>query len=162
MVPQGEHSNMDHGTQIMDVSKNSGFSPQIIHSSRVFHDFHHPFWGVYTSIFWKDPYKKIQQMAAFLAWGLTTSQKKTSGPPFEEGEAVFGNESRESRLCWMKSQNSRDFLFQKEGSKTIATGFLARLVEQRFVGTFFVSSRKNLGLDKGWSKWKEQYCCCFF
>ena len=29
----------------MDVSKNSGFSPQIIHFNRVFHFFHHPFWG---------------------------------------------------------------------------------------------------------------------
>ena len=25
--------------------KNSGFSPQIIHFNRVFHYFHHPFWG---------------------------------------------------------------------------------------------------------------------
>ena len=29
----------------MGVSKNSGFSPQIIHLHRDFHDFHHPFWG---------------------------------------------------------------------------------------------------------------------
>ena len=29
----------------MDVSENSGFSPQIIHLNRVFHYFHHPFWG---------------------------------------------------------------------------------------------------------------------
>ena len=29
----------------MDVSENSGCSPQIIHFSRVFHYFHHPFWG---------------------------------------------------------------------------------------------------------------------
>ena len=33
----------------MGVSKNSGFSPQIIHFNRVFHYFHHPFWG--TPIF---------------------------------------------------------------------------------------------------------------
>ena len=33
----------------MWVSKNSGVSPQIIHFNRVFHYFHHPFWG--TSIF---------------------------------------------------------------------------------------------------------------
>ena len=30
-------------------SENSGFSPQIIHLNRVFHYFHHPFWG--TTIF---------------------------------------------------------------------------------------------------------------
>ena len=29
----------------MAVSENSGFSPQIIHFNRVFHYFHHPFWG---------------------------------------------------------------------------------------------------------------------
>ena len=33
----------------MDVSENSGFSPQSIHFNRVFHYFHHPFWG--TPIF---------------------------------------------------------------------------------------------------------------
>ena len=33
----------------MNVSENSGSSPQIIHFNRVFHYFHHPFWG--TSIF---------------------------------------------------------------------------------------------------------------
>ena len=31
----------------MCVSKNSGFSPQIINSNRVFHYFHHPFWGTH-------------------------------------------------------------------------------------------------------------------
>ena len=29
----------------MEVSLNGGFSPQIIHFNRVFHYFHHPFWG---------------------------------------------------------------------------------------------------------------------
>ena len=29
----------------MDVSENCGFSPPIIHVNRVFHYFHHPFWG---------------------------------------------------------------------------------------------------------------------
>ena len=33
----------------LDVSENSGFCPQIILFNRVFHDFHHPFWG--TPIF---------------------------------------------------------------------------------------------------------------
>ena len=28
----------------VDVSENSGFSPQIIHFNGVFHYFHHPFW----------------------------------------------------------------------------------------------------------------------
>ena len=43
----------------MDVSKNSGFSTQIIHLlfvHRVFHDFHHPFWG-FSPYFWKHPYE---------------------------------------------------------------------------------------------------------
>ena len=29
----------------MSVSENSGFSLQIIHFNRLFHYFHHPFWG---------------------------------------------------------------------------------------------------------------------
>ena len=37
----------------VDVSENSGFSPQIIHFNRVFHYFHHPFWGV--SLFLETP-----------------------------------------------------------------------------------------------------------
>ena len=36
------------------VSENRGFSPQIIHFNRVFHYFHHPFWG--TPYFWTHPY----------------------------------------------------------------------------------------------------------
>ena len=39
----------------MDVSKNSGFYPQIINLNRVFRYFHHPFWGFYHC-FWKHPY----------------------------------------------------------------------------------------------------------
>ena len=38
----------------MGISKNSG-TPQIIHFNRVFHYFHHPFWGVYHPYFWKHP-----------------------------------------------------------------------------------------------------------
>ena len=36
----------------MGVSVNSGFSPQIIHFNRVFHYFHHPFWG-FSPYVWK-------------------------------------------------------------------------------------------------------------
>ena len=35
----------------VDVSKNRGVSPQIIHFNRVFHYFHHPFWGSNPPIF---------------------------------------------------------------------------------------------------------------
>ena len=41
----------------MDVSQNSGFSPQIIHFNRVFHDFHHPFWG-FSPYFWFNAHMK--------------------------------------------------------------------------------------------------------
>jgi len=36
---------LDSLLSYMGVSKNRGFSPQIIHFNRVFHYFHHPFWG---------------------------------------------------------------------------------------------------------------------
>ena len=36
---------------------NRVFPPQIIHFKRVFHDFHHPFWGYPCGpLFWKHPY----------------------------------------------------------------------------------------------------------
>ena len=47
----------------LDVSENSGFSPQISHFNRVFHYFHHPFWGV--SLFLETPnwWKKCGKIA---------------------------------------------------------------------------------------------------
>ena len=42
-------------SQHMGVSKYNGLKPQIIHFNRVFHYFHHPFWGK-THYFWKHPY----------------------------------------------------------------------------------------------------------
>ena len=49
----------------MCVSKNRGFSPQIIHF-RVFHYFHHPFWD--TPIFWNHPYvSQLLQVSGFPA-----------------------------------------------------------------------------------------------
>ena len=47
LTPRPQRGNhVDGGVQriYMGVSKNRGFSPQIIHFNRVFHDFHHPFW----------------------------------------------------------------------------------------------------------------------
>ena len=41
----------------MGVSKNKGNTPQIIHFNRVFHYFHHPFWGktpLFLGYFWVD------------------------------------------------------------------------------------------------------------
>ena len=53
MTPHGYV--VDHGfVLIWMFPKNGGFSPQIIHFDRVFHYFHHPFWGIYP-YFWKHP-----------------------------------------------------------------------------------------------------------
>ena len=41
------------GESIWMFSENSGFSPQIVHFNRIFHYFHHPFWG--TPIFGNTP-----------------------------------------------------------------------------------------------------------
>ena len=38
--------------QDVSVSKNRGKTSQIIHFNRVFHYFHHPFWGVKSPYFW--------------------------------------------------------------------------------------------------------------
>ena len=49
-------------TPIIDTTgcwtENSGFSPQIIHFNRVFHYFHHPFWG--TPIFGNTHFKVFE------------------------------------------------------------------------------------------------------
>ena len=42
----------------MGVSENRGVSPQIIHFTRVFHYFHHPFW-VFSPYFRKHPYSMV-------------------------------------------------------------------------------------------------------
>ena len=57
----------------MDVSENSGFSPQIIHFNRVFHYFHPPFWG--TPIFGNTHIKKA--CFGFLLWKKTPSSSKS-------------------------------------------------------------------------------------
>ena len=63
----------------MGVSKDSGFSPQIIHIfHRVFHYFHHPFWGY--PYFWKNtqmkqPFSQIQFTENFL--GMLKKNKFT-------------------------------------------------------------------------------------
>ena len=44
-------NSMDHKIVHMDVSKNSGFSPQIIHELIGFSIINHPFWGVFPLIF---------------------------------------------------------------------------------------------------------------
>ena len=57
----------------MGVSKNRGVSPQIIHFNRVFHYFHHPFWG-FSFYFWKHPYVFVTgenvNSPAVTKWGI--------------------------------------------------------------------------------------------
>ena len=62
----------------LDVSENSGFSPQIIHFNRVFHYFHHPFWGP-TPIFGNTQLKS-QQIGGmtFFWWNLLPHAPPTS------------------------------------------------------------------------------------
>ena len=48
-APGGKTRLMNRWKLYMGVSKNMGKPPQIIHFNRVFHYFHHPFWG--TTIF---------------------------------------------------------------------------------------------------------------
>ena len=53
-VPSLRHWNTPFfvGNVYMGVSKNRGIYPQIMNFLGVFHYFHHPCWGVNTSIFW--------------------------------------------------------------------------------------------------------------
>ena len=79
----------------MGVSKNRGvFPPQIIHLFRVFHDFHHPFWGCFP-IFLETP-RCIQRLEQFFfpksvpmsqAFTFLTSSLKT--PSFSKQPLFF-------------------------------------------------------------------------
>ena len=64
----------------MGVSKNSGFCPQIIRFNRVFHYFHHPFWGV--SVF---PYfRKHPNGGLFFSHGFFTGEDLDEHQFFEK------------------------------------------------------------------------------
>ena len=61
-IPEsGEVLNFQHMKVHLGVSENGGFSPQIIHFNRVFHYFHHPFWG-FSPYFWKHPSESDQHL----------------------------------------------------------------------------------------------------
>ena len=49
--------------------ENGGFSPQIIHFDRVFHYFHHPFWGP-TPIFGNTHMEHIIGLLYNLFWNI--------------------------------------------------------------------------------------------
>ena len=76
----------------MGVSKNSGFSPQIIHFNRVFHYFHHPFWG-FSPYFWKTP--------VFLAWNVRVPS--ISALPRFSGAVLERCRWESSDLLWERS-----------------------------------------------------------
>ena len=69
--------NASKPVQQMDVSENSGFSPQIIHFNRVFHYFHHPFWGKHP-YFWKHPNGHHSFMTLQPATTLKVLRNRTS------------------------------------------------------------------------------------
>ena len=94
----------------MDVSKNRGVSPQIIHFNRVFHYFHHPFWA--TPIFgnthigiimnyYKDPYYPTS-----ISWNvmLGFGSRCSSGPStpsrahLRQSKRVTGSEVEEEEI----------------------------------------------------------------
>ena len=54
------------GFNIWMFPKIMGFPPQIIHFSRVFHDFHHPFWGI--PIFFETPIYNGKLVVCGVCW----------------------------------------------------------------------------------------------
>ena len=88
------------------VSKNRGVSPQIIHFDRVFHYFHHPFWG-FSPYIRKHPY-----IAVFFFTQVVPYEKK-SDPLFKalfEANARFtvspSSRNLTSRSAWKTSAPS--------------------------------------------------------
>ena len=70
----------------MDVSENSGFSPQIIHFNRIFHHFHHPFWD--TPIFGNP------QMVVLLTSRIPSPLPGLMTDPATAGASFFFKERR--------------------------------------------------------------------
>ena len=73
-----------HFMQPHRVFPKIGVGPQIINSNRVFHYFHHPFWGDYHPYSWKHPIrKKNQHIVGCTATSppVTTFEKLLPSPP---------------------------------------------------------------------------------
>ena len=73
--------------QYRGVSKNSGFSPQIIHFNRVFHCFHHPF-GVFPPIFGNTQiwiHKDFGRMTSDSAVGFFCFRSEAPRQKFHQG-----------------------------------------------------------------------------
>ena len=62
----------------MGVSKNRGNYPQIIHFNRVFHYFHHPFWGVYHPYWVRSPLRFWAIKTKH--WNYITPEESTTNP----------------------------------------------------------------------------------
>ena len=105
----------------MDVSKNSGFSPQIIHLNRVFHYIHHPFCGY--PYFKKHPYLYIYRIyrSCTSARQLSTFIKRSRGPkPWwwrrlacgstSHHTAHFHGHGRTKKTSWLPTDFVKHFL----------------------------------------------------
>ena len=75
-------------TNDLGVSKNRGVSPQIIHFNRVFHYFHHPFWGFYP-YFWVDTHLK-----PYIFWQMATRDSILKGPTHLWPRSCLSNPSK--------------------------------------------------------------------
>ena len=70
--------------------------PQIIHFNRVFHYFHHPFWGY--PYFWKQPYhgyKQFRHDSTIWKEPINDNQRSTSG------RFLLGSEVKNLLICLM-------------------------------------------------------------
>ena len=116
------------------LSKNGGFSPQIIHFNRVFHDFHHPFWG--TSIFGSTPMTLTMTLTMDMSTQVDSKRetqvtmdgssvnstahpprwKEGSQPPFKRKDVCFLMDDLDTprKLTWNLKMmvSNRNLLFQ--------------------------------------------------
>ena len=91
----------------MDVSENSGFSPQIIHFNRVFHYFHHPFWD--TPMFGNTSMNITGPLGHKIAnWGPTQWRPRgQASPTFVSIVSVWGGRFLSNSISFKKSERKQ-------------------------------------------------------
>ena len=109
----------------LDVSKNSGFSPQIIHFNRVFHYFHHPFWGtlIFGNTHLMHGYGSIPRRPGKPSSSHTEREDQCLEPLSPPNLRRFKHPSPQSRKQKMKKVKAARVLLPKQSMHGIFTYF---------------------------------------
>ena len=127
------------------VSKNRGVSPQIIHFDRVFHYFHHPFWG-FSPYIRKHPYIAVFFFTQVVPYEKNPtpfskpSLKPTPVSPFHRAQGISLQEAH-GRLRHLRRTRGRSVLKVDWGWYFL--GAKTRKISRRYAGSVQVPTKKN-------------------